>query len=541
MDLEKYGNLVYQRIRENFQTWSKTDSVTEKDIYFFLQKIKGTAGAIGLTELMTIATKKLAKLDGDSEQLWSKKQWSAFLGPLMEMQSFHDKNNLSELEKWTNKESMMKEFILIIDDDIVFIAYLKNILEAKGYSVIVAHNGKRGLELIYELQPAIVFLDIMLPDTDGFSILNNIESIKKDRTFITIISSFNERENKVRAYELGAMDFISKPIDKDILIAYVENRLAYRKELEYAVLMDELTQVYNRKFLESQLHMLTEEYKNNKDVFTVAVMDLDFFKQINDTHGHLIGDEVLKGFAQLVMDMKRSQDIFCRYGGEEFVLLMPNTTKEEAHPIIEKLRQLFEKKMFIGSGKFFRTTFSSGIMDINDEYTHEKKLFEAADKALYVAKEAGRNKIVLFNPTLETVKNKVKLRVIVVDDVNLIRQIIIRHFAELPKNDLIDIEVLAFDDGLKFLEADWFEPGYKYVILLDWMLPNMNGIDILKEIRKKYSSKDVIVSMLTGRTGEEYVLEAFRNGADDYILKPFQIGEVSARILNLAERIFTKG
>ncbi len=542
MGAEKYQKMVYERMQENFLKWMEWDAIKENELYAFLHMLKGTAGSVGLNGLSVIANEKLANLNETSELEWIKEQWTVYLSPLIEALSFYEANQLQkdikEVAQALVRNDTKKEFILIIDNDMAFIAYLKNVLEEKGFSVIVAHNGKRGIELIYEVQPAIVFLDIALPDNDGFSILNNIKKIKKDRTFIAIMSSQPSKENRIRAYVLGAMDFVAKPVDEDILFAYVANRLAYRKELEYAIVIDELTQVYNRKHFEGQLKMLINQYEKIGEVFTVAIIDLDFFKKVNDTYGHLIGDEVLKGFATLVKELKREQDIACRYGGEEFVLLMPNTDIGEAYQLVEKIRQTMAQKVFTVNGTTFYVTFSSGVMAVNQQYKHSKKLLEAADQALYAAKTTGRNRTVQFDSSIVDVKKLKQLKVIVVDDVYIIRDMLKTHFEELAINDEMIAEVTSFGDGLTFLQSSWYDANYKYIILLDWMLPNMSGIDVLKEIRARYSSKEVIVSMLTGQTGEKYVLEAFQNGADDYIRKPFQIVDVSSRILRLAERIF---
>lgn len=161
--------------------------------------------------------------------------------------------------------------------------------------------------------------------------------------FVTVMSANDCKENRVRAYDMGALDFMPKPIDEEILVSYVTNRLAYKKELEHSIIIDELTQVYNRKFLENQFEKLIQQFNRNQTPFSVAILDLDYFKKVNDTYGHLVGDEVLKGFAALVMNLKRDTDIFCRYGGEEFVMLMPQTSIQDSYVLIERLRKSMEK------------------------------------------------------------------------------------------------------------------------------------------------------------------------------------------------------
>lgn len=542
METAKYHRMVYTRICENLQKWDNSDFVREDELYSFLHTLKGTAGSIGLHELTSIAREKLELLNEDSNKQWTQSEWKKFLAPFIESVHFYKENDsmTQHMEHPTTiiKNPAKQDFILIIDDDVVFISYLKNVLEKKGYSVIAAHNGKRGLALIYELQPSIVFLDIMLPDSNGFSILDNIKKTKKELMFVTVISSNDCKENRIRTLEMGAMDFMAKPIDEELLIAYVSNRLAYKRELEQAIVIDELTQIYNRKFMESQMKLFIKHHQQHKEHFSIAMIDLDYFKKVNDTYGHLVGDEVLKGFASLVKELKGAEEIACRYGGEEFVILMPRTTKKEAFIFIEKLRISMEKKTFTANGTSFHVTFSSGIAEASSTHLHPKKMLEEADQALYTAKQLGRNQTIIFDNVAAVEKRKVKIKIVVIDDVYIIRDLITNHFKHLEENDDYRIETLSFPDGISFLESNWYDPACKYIILLDWILPQMDGIEVLSKIREQHASSNVIVSMLTSRVGEEYVMKAFINGADDYIVKPFNVAEVSERIVRLIHQMF---
>lgn len=542
MKTEKYQKMIYESINNTFKDWEKQDFITEKQLYSFLHTIKGTAGTIGLDELTIIASEKIKFLDENTEKKWTAHEWKSYLASFIEGVSFYQLNLTNQIVNnipLTSQEIIYdQEFILIIDDDIVFISYLKNILEKEGHSVIVAYNGERGLDLIYELKPSIVFLDIMLPDTSGFSILENIKKIKKDRMFVAVMSSNYSKENRIRAYEMGALDFISKPIEEEILTSYVKNRLAYRKELEQSIIIDELTQIYNRKFMDTQLEKLIQQYTRKKEPFSIAIADLDYFKKVNDTYGHLVGDEVLKAFAELVKKHKRDQDVFCRYGGEEFIILMPHTTVEQGYMLIERLRNLMEQKYFTVNRISFQVTFSSGLVEANMTNLHPKKIVEEADQALYKAKQTGRNRTFMFNSLMAVVKKKVKVKIIVIDDVSIIRKLITSHFENIVLSNKFEIEVMAFSDGVSFLSSNWYDQNNKYIILLDGIMPEIDGIEVLKKIRENYSSKDVVISMLTGRKGENYVQEALENGANDYIVKPFNITEVSIRIVGLINRLF---
>ncbi|WP_274309662.1 diguanylate cyclase [Solibacillus daqui] len=541
MDTLKYQQLIYKQMLEKFKTWSEQEFITEREIYSFLHNLKGTAGTIGLDDFSQIANEKLYLLDETSNNKWIKTEWKAFLSTLIEGIHFYQ-TNADPMNEDTQlaipNHTLNQELILVIDDDIIFISYIKRVLEKNGYTVVIAYNEKRGLELIYELKPAIVFLDIMLPDGNGFSILETLKKIKKDRMFVTIISANDCKANHVKAYELGALDFIPKPIDEKILISYVTNRLAFKKELEHSIIIDELTQVYNRKFLESQFEYLIQQYNRNQTPFSVVILDLDYFKKVNDTYGHLVGDEVLKGFAALVMELKREQDIFCRYGGEEFVMLLPQTSVQDAYSLIEIIRQAMVNKDFTANGVNFNVTFSAGLIEANACLLHPKKMLEKADQALYEAKQSGRDRSVIFDNIADVVTKKVNIKIIVIDDVFIIRNMVANYFKNWTINENYEIEVMEFSNGLNFLNSNWYEPNSKYIILLDGLMPKMDGIEVLKKIREKHTSNEVIVSMLTGRKGNEHVVEALKNGANDYIVKPFNITDVSNRIQNLINRMF---
>lgn len=540
---DKFKLMMCERITETIYNWEQQNSIEEQELYTFLHNLKGTAGSIGMDGLSEIAATKLEQIEEKSSKRWEKENWKAFLLQIEEVVSFYEKNVKRspsvENELPFIKGSQKNNFILVIDDDIVFASYMKNILESKGYLVIVAHNGKRGLELIYELSPALVFLDVKLPDITGFSILENINKIKSNHMFVTIMSVDDSKENRAKAYDLGAFDFIKKPLDADILVSFVRNRLVFKEALELSIVTDELTQLYNRKYMNTQLEFLIEQFEKRGEEFSIAIADIDFFKRINDTYGHIVGDEVLKGFSNLIMSAKREEDILFRFGGEEFVLVMPNTTKNTAFSIMERLRKIVGKQPFKGNDQSFYISFSSGIAEIDHQNKHPKALIEQADQALYKAKSSGRNQTVLFTKE-EQISKKQKLKLIVIDDVAIIRNLVTNYFTKLQVPEEFKLEIAAYENGVAFLESDWYEENTKFIILLDGIMPQMDGMSVLKEIRRKHSSNDVIVSMLTGRNDEEYVLEALANGADDFIVKPFNIADVTNRMLQLANQLFLK-
>ena len=171
------------------------------------------------------------------------------------------------------------------------------------------------------MKPDCLILDIELPNKDGFQILQEIQEHNEKRFIPTImISVKNNKQVRIDAYKKGADDFFPKPIDMEEFVAKVNRHLQRKKLFDQSVLIDELTQVYNRKYLADSLPRFFQDFRRTKQAFSICILDIDFFKKVNDTYGHLMGDRILKDFAQYLKQNIRSLDMVYRYGGEEFVI-----------------------------------------------------------------------------------------------------------------------------------------------------------------------------------------------------------------------------
>lgn len=517
---------IFTEMKKVFLQWANQEEVTQEELANFLKSINDVAKKNKITELEKIATDNLLLVNKRALKNFKKKQWQLFITPFI---SLMDKNSIESEQ----------DFILLVDADVEFVTVTKQILEKEGFSVIVSPNGKRVLEMIYDFRPSLILLDIHLPDLNGFEVLEQIrDKAKKTFTPITMMSADNSKENIIRSYELGAVDFIAKPIDRDILIANLKNRLAYKQEVGKSIIIDELTGAYNRSYMNTQLEYFIYQFRRSEAPFTVVLIDLDHFKKVNDRYGHNTGDYVLRQFAAIVKSLKREGDILCRYGGEEFVLLLPDTKLEDAKQMVNRMRSTFAKKIFTVKEEYFQVTFSAGIAEVTKGNLDQETIIDEADQALYFAKHSGRNQAVIYESSMHVVKKRVKIMIIIVDDDPLIRQILIDFFTVWNPSEEFEINVLEFSDGITFLESDWYRPDEKYMILLDVIMPKMEGIEVLKRIRSDYSSQNVLISMLTGLTGEKNVIRFLEMGADDYIEKPFVPVALAARIFRLINRLF---
>lgn len=338
------------------------------------------------------------------------------------------------------------------------------------------------------------------------------------------------------AYSLGVMDYLPKPVDIDLFLMLIKNRFELKKEWQKSIIIDELTGAFNRKYFNQTMKQLISDFRRTERTFSLALMDLDHFKQINDTYGHLVGDEVLQTFSELVRGSIRVEDTFCRYGGEEFALFMPNTPADSALLVVERIQRQFAGMDFQAKHEQFRVTFSCGITEIRVTRDDPKALIGDADQALYASKHAGRNQTTLYDDYLPVGKAEKLLKVIMVDDDALMRRIVVQQFMEWKPENISRVEVTSFESGVRFLQSDWYSPDDKYIVLLDGVMPGLDGLEVLEQLRGRYPEINLLVIMLTGRNEQQDIIHALQMGADDYIIKPFHLPELLIRVERLAHR-----
>jgi len=306
--------------------------------------------------------------------------------------------------------------ILIVDDHEDNVELLKARLEAWGYHTDTASNGNDALAKVEASPPELILLDVMMPGIDGIEVARRIKN-NDALPFIPIImqTALDTTENKVEGLEAGADDYITKPIDFAELKARMTSMLRIKRlqeelkdrekdlleaneRLRYMSQTDALTGIDNRRHLEERLAEMFEHSKRLSEPFSCVMCDLDRFKSVNDTYGHAAGDAILKQFSQILMDAAREIDRVGRYGGEEFMLLLPGTVLDAGVTFAERVRKQVESNTFTFDGTSIRRTASFGVSAWpHPRITDCDALMRAADDALYVAKETGRNRVVRFD------------------------------------------------------------------------------------------------------------------------------------------------
>jgi diguanylate cyclase (GGDEF)-like protein len=298
--------------------------------------------------------------------------------------------------------------ILVVDDHEDNIELLRARLEARGYEVESAADGLEALDRVCARAPDLILLDVMMPKLDGIEVARRI---KADATlpFIPIImqTALETTEDKVEGLDAGADDYITKPLDFAELEARIKSLLrikALQEELARAneslrrmSQTDGLTGVDNRRHIEERLTEMFEHAARLNEPLAVVMCDVDHFKSVNDTHGHQAGDAVLRQLAEVLRTTAREIDRVGRYGGEEFVVVLPGAGLEDAVAFADRVRSAVAAQEFTYEGGTLRRTISAGVAAWPDpEVRHQEALVKAADDALYVAKERGRNRVVAY-------------------------------------------------------------------------------------------------------------------------------------------------
>ncbi len=321
-----------------------------------------------------------------------------------------------------------KENILIIDDQPANLRILNIMLSEYGYQPRVALNGQMALRSTLKTRPDLILLDIRMPDMDGYEVCKRLKADEQTRDIpIIFISALDEIQDKVKAFTSGGVDYITKPFQVDEVLARVKTHLALcamQKQLrEQNIQLEKINsalsrEIHDREQAEKALRKLATEDPltgcfNRRHFFTLAeqeferatrykhplsaiMCDIDHFKLVNDTYGHLTGDEVLTTVAKRIHAELRKTDIFARYGGEEFVVLLPETKLMHAQQLAERLRKKVAAPIKV-KGLEISLSISLGVAQINEhEYITIDTLLERADQALYAAKAAHRNRVVIW-------------------------------------------------------------------------------------------------------------------------------------------------
>lgn len=287
--------------------------------------------------------------------------------------------------------------LLLIDDDPGFLDFAVQSLRAFGYDAEGAGGVADAIWRMTEQRYDLIVLDLVMHPEPGHELFKHIQSHPQLKwTPLIVLSGKSDVADKIEMLRMGADDYVTKPFDMDELEARIGRLIIRTRQMEHLAFRDALTGAYNRRYFSQQLHGELQRAIRRGEPVSLVMLDIDFFKKVNDTYGHATGDIVLQGLAQSIRNHLQTTDIFARYGGEEFALLLPNKTSGQAAKSVETILDVVRGLPFqAASGQSFCITFSAGVVQWAEHMT-ESEWLRAVDDALYAAKEGGRDRVVVF-------------------------------------------------------------------------------------------------------------------------------------------------
>jgi two-component system cell cycle response regulator len=289
--------------------------------------------------------------------------------------------------------------ILVVDDSRVNRLFIQDILEKHDHKTYTATNGFEALVQVAKVMPDVIILDAMMPEMDGYEtcrfITNNPDTRDIPVVFVTSLTSI---EDLVKAFDSGAMDFVRKPPNELELVARIHSALRikkYQDKLKERIIKDGLTDLYTHSYFISTLEREFYSVRRYHGGLGLVLFDLDDFKKINDTYGHIAGDRALLMVARIFLSNIRKTDIPSRYGGEEFALITTHTSLDDTTSVAQRIREEIQHTIVSDRSQSFTVTISCGVTMCRKTDTVYNDMIRRADRALYEAKHKGKNCVVV--------------------------------------------------------------------------------------------------------------------------------------------------
>ncbi|TGN40625.1 diguanylate cyclase [Marinobacter confluentis] len=303
---------------------------------------------------------------------------------------------IEKIETYTHGNTVEPYKVLVLDDSRAQAKYMETVLKKAGMNGHIITDPMQIITALESFLPEIIILDMYMPGCTGMEIARVIRQQDRFHSVpIIYLSAEDDVSKQLHAMSLGGDDFLTKPIDPKHLISTIHNRGRRARSLLALMIRDSLTGLYNHTHT---LYLLDQEIVRaaQKDhSLCFAMIDIDYFKKVNDTFGHPIGDRVLRSLSMFLKQRLRKSDHIGRYGGEEFAIILPETRESDARNVLNEIRERFAELLQPAGDREFNVTFSCGVATLRPGETSQS-LCERADKALYRAKEQGRNCVAAF-------------------------------------------------------------------------------------------------------------------------------------------------
>lgn len=311
--------------------------------------------------------------------------------------------------------------ILIVDDSKDNLEMISHILSQENYRFHTSSSGVQALEMAESLRPDLILLDIMIPEIDGYEVCNVLKSSELTNDIpVIFISAKTKPDDKILGFDAGAVDYITKPFHRAEMVSRIRTHLALKfarddlhranqeiqnqnlkleaayEELQKIARTDSLTKLSNRRDLYDHMETERSRFHRNGKPFVLMICDIDNFKHFNDTYGHDCGDYILVTLSTLFTDVLRKQDTVGRWGGEEFLFMLPETGLNGGLVAAEKIRSSVADYPFEYNGQILKVTITAGVALYNNQDQDLDFIIKQADEGLYQGKKAGKNRVVVM-------------------------------------------------------------------------------------------------------------------------------------------------
>ncbi len=467
----------------------------------------------------------------------------------------------------------MDQRILIVDDDRASLRLLKRHVELAGFDVLTARDGLEAMNVALWQSPSIVIADWDMPGMDGVQLCRELRDHEGVGFVYVIVVTANDDEGRVvEALDAGADDYLVKPVAPEELLARLragqrvvdlEANLAQRnrqvfkynarlaitnEKLAQLATTDELTGLINRRAGMTRLHELWSSSRRYGEPLSYVVLDIDHFKNCNDTYGHGVGDIVLKRVADIFRKTSRLSEVVCRFGGEEFLIICPKSVAKMAGAGAERVRQAVESLIVKTDAGDLRVTISAGVAEMTKSMVSPDHLLRVADQALYLAKRSGRNRVVVSGTG--QVLSKMPRQPATDESIASVAGVGHDPIANTRSAIVIDEHGGDRDVCRRLLEQE----GYSVIesaghdalslvglhrpnlVIVSDALPGMDGATVARQVRNNPSTSHAPILMTGSATEESDIRAGLECQIDDYIRKPFSVAELTLRVRSMGRR-----
>ena len=411
--------------------------------------------------------------------------------------------------------------VLAVDDDPSVLAALTAVLAHAGHRLVTLEDPLRFWDVLEETRPDLVLLDLDMPGVSGLELCRVVRQDSRWSALPVMFLTASAGPESVGAiFAAGADDYVAKPIVGPELSTRIANRMDRVALYRAMADTDPLTGLANRRKSQEVLERLVRMASRYHQPLSLGVVDLDRFKQVNDRHGHAVGDAVLRRLGELLRQAFRGEDVAARWGGEEFVVGTYGMSKHDLVARLAEVLEQFREERFAGAGGEFHVSFSAGVAEYGVDGADLDATYRAADEVLDAAKASGRDRVLPAGWRGVTASDPPDVAVVEDDEVTgrvLVSALEARGYtARWIKNGAVAAASLAE-----------LRPR---VVLLDVALPGLSGMEVLRRLAEEGTLTRTRIIVVTGHDDEHQAVAAFELGACDHVIKPFKISVLLERV-----------